>query len=184
MAPNESVTGALNRVHVIGGKNHGKTTLIVELVRALSQRGLRVGTVKHTHHHHELDTPGKDSHRHREAGATTVGICSPAMNAVFWSTAQQERKTGDATDEGDKYALFEPWFQQCDLVLVEGDSQANATKLEVWRAALGSAPLAAEDRSILAVITDDQLSQDVAPVWPRSDLDAIVAALLSRLGRP
>ena len=56
------------RIHVVGRRNHGKTTLLVELVEELCRRGLRVGTLKHSSHTHELDTPGKDSHRHRLAG--------------------------------------------------------------------------------------------------------------------
>ncbi|MDC0936360.1 molybdopterin-guanine dinucleotide biosynthesis protein MobB, partial [Pirellulales bacterium] len=64
------------RVHIVGRKNHGKTTLIVELIGELRGRGLRVAAIKHTSHAHDLDTPGKDSHRHGEAGAAVVGILS------------------------------------------------------------------------------------------------------------
>ena len=59
----------MRRIHIIGRKNSGKTTLVVELVQQLSAMGKRVATIKHTHHRHELDVPGKDSYRHREAGA-------------------------------------------------------------------------------------------------------------------
>ena len=69
-----------SRSHFIGRKKcSGKTTLVTELVEQLSQRGYRVATVKHTHHHHELGTPGKDSHRHREAGAVAVGNAMPSV---------------------------------------------------------------------------------------------------------
>jgi molybdopterin-guanine dinucleotide biosynthesis protein MobB len=74
----------MKRLHVIGGKNHGKTTLVVELVKEFSRRGISVGTIKHTHHQHELDVPGKDSYRHRMAGAAAVGILSPSMSALFF----------------------------------------------------------------------------------------------------
>ena len=73
----------MKRLHIVGRKNSGKTTLIVDLVQLLTKNGCRVGTIKHTHHHHELDTPGKDSHRHREAGAELVGVVSRSMTAVF-----------------------------------------------------------------------------------------------------
>ncbi|MCA9266810.1 MAG: molybdopterin-guanine dinucleotide biosynthesis protein B, partial [Planctomycetales bacterium] len=69
----------MKRLHLIGRKNHGKTRLIVDLVEELTSRGLRVGTIKHTHHRHELDTPGKDSYQHRTAGAAVVGILSRSM---------------------------------------------------------------------------------------------------------
>ncbi len=139
----------MQRLHIIGGKNHGKTTLIVELVGELVHRGVRVGTIKHTHHRHELDVPGKDSYRHRLAGAEVVGILSPSMNAVFIP------RTDALAAHGDPYEAFAPLFAECQCVLVEGDLQASAPKIEVWRAGLGTPPLAVSDPSILAVVTDD-----------------------------
>jgi molybdopterin-guanine dinucleotide biosynthesis adapter protein len=107
-----------------------------------------VGTIKHTHHLHELDTPGKDSHRQREAGATVVGIMSQGMNAVFLPAEHQPTHI-------DRYAVMLPLFADCDLVLVEEDSQTNAPKIEVWRAELSIPPIALEDRGVLAIVTDD-----------------------------
>ena len=165
-------TKLVKRVHIIGGKNHGKTTLVADLVRSLSKRGLRVGTIKHTHHHHELDTPGKDSHRHQESGAAAVGICSPSMNAVFWQN--DRRKLHDGAQE-QKYAAFARMFEHCDMVLVEGDTQTIATKVEVWRSDVGSVPLAQADHSIAALITDDTVGVKLGvPIWPRSDIEALV----------
>ncbi|MGD9723652.1 MAG: molybdopterin-guanine dinucleotide biosynthesis protein B [Pirellulales bacterium] len=157
-------------VHVIGRKNSGKTTLIVELIGELTARGLRVGSIKHTHHHHELDVPGKDSFRHRQAGASPVAILSPGMTAVF-----RPNESGIA---GQGYAWLEPAFRDCDLVLVEGDSQAVATKIEVWRAATGASPMAAEDRLIRAVVTDDQLAVP-QPIWPRANICAVADGVLT-----
>jgi molybdopterin-guanine dinucleotide biosynthesis protein MobB len=159
----------MKRVHILGRKNHGKTTLLVELVEHLSAQGLRVGTIKHTHHAHELDTPGKDSHLHRQAGASVSGILSRGMSAVFWSPD---------SDAGDRYDEFAPHFASCDVVLVEGDVQATAPKVEVWRAAVAEGlPMAAENPGILAVITDDAVNVS-APVWPRSDVPAIARGIL------
>lgn len=155
----------MQRIHIIGRKNSGKTTLIVELIQELSSRGLRVGTVKHTHHHHELDTPGKDSFRHREAGASMVGILSPGMDAVF-------RPRDPESPPADRYADFSAMFAGCDVVLVEGDSQSRATKIEVWRQVAAENPIAAHDESVTAIITDDPLEIS-KPLWPRSDLAAI-----------
>lgn len=143
----------MNRIHVVGRRNHGKTRLVVELVEEFVSRGLRVGTIKHTHHHHELDTPGKDSYRHRTAGAAMVGILSRNMNAVFIPC--QQIPAGE-----DRYARLSTIFAACDLVVVEGDSQTVAPKIEVWRAVLGTAPLATEDNAVLAVVTDDPLDLD------------------------
>ena len=160
----------MKRVHIIGGKNHGKTTLVAELVTEFRARGMRVGTIKHTHHHHELDTPGKDSHRHREAGAAVVGILTRSMNAVFWSNAQSAENPATSSDE--RYRSFAPAFADCDLVIVEGDTRTTAVQLEVWRAALGT-PLSVE-RSIpvCAIVSDDPVAHDV-PALRRTDVSAI-----------
>jgi molybdopterin-guanine dinucleotide biosynthesis protein B len=163
-----------NRLHIIGRKNHGKTTLVVDLVRLLAARGLRVGTIKHTHHHHELDTPGKDSHQHRMAGAVAVGILSPDLNAVFWPPTV--KRDLDACDE--RYTAFAPLFRECHLVLVEGDTQTQGRKIEVWRASVGSDPMSLADRQIAAVVSDD-LCPVPRPRFPRNDLSRLVAWILS-----
>ena len=168
----------MKRIHILGRKNHGKTTLIVELVEWLAERGYRVGTIKHTHHAHELDTPGKDSHRHRLAGAQVVGILSQTLSAVYWQPLEPRGLSDPA--EG-RYAEFAPHFAACDLVLVEGDAHATALKVEVWRQAAGSPPLAADDPTIAAVISDDPLEL-AAPVWPRRDIAATAAGILRLAG--
>ena len=163
----------MKRVHIIGGKNHGKTTLVTKLVEELSARGYRVGTIKHTHHRHELDAPGKDSHRHREAGAAVVGILSRSMNAVFW---QPEESTESIRDQ--RYDGFAPLFAECDLVLVEGDSRTSEPKIEVWRKSLGTPPLAEKDASIAAIVTDDDV-QIGSPVWVLSNVSDLAKKILS-----
>ena len=156
----------MRRIHIIGGKNHGKTTLIAKLVEELSKSGHRVGTIKHTHHEHELDTPGKDSHQHREAGAAFAGILSSSLNAVFW----HERKEPTVSRHDSRYDAFNLIFAGCSIVIVEGDTQTTAPKIEVWRSSLGSPPLAKTDRSIIAVVSDDFDPDIAVPVWPRSDV--------------
>jgi len=159
----------LNRhIHIVGRKNSGKTTLIVDLVQQLSAAGKRVGTIKHTHHHHELDTPGKDSYRHRQAGAAMVGIMAPGMNALFWP--QDEASS-------DRYEQMLAKFGECDLVLVEGRATGPGVKVEIWRAATGTEPLANHDDSIVAIVTDDAPAAKV-PVWRRGDIPAIAQKIL------
>lgn len=165
----------MKRLHILGRKNHGKTTLLVELTEHFAAQGLRVGAIKHTHHAHELDTPGKDSHRHRLAGASVTAILSRSMNAVFWPPRPDEE--GD----GDRYATFAPHFADCDLVLVEGDTQCEGMKIEVWRAAVGSEPMALNDPRIRAVITDDEVDAP-APLVPRQEIAVIAAKVLELLG--
>ena len=161
----------MNRLHIIGRKNSGKTTLIVDLVRHLTAQGIRVGTVKHTHHHHELDTPGKDSHSHRVAGAVAVGILSPGMNAVFWPAAER-------ADSRDRYLQLENMLPECDLVLVEGHSQCQERRIEVWRQEISEAPLAAYDDTILALVTDAPTEVSV-PVWKRSEVARLAEHVLA-----
>ena len=100
----------MKRIHIIGSKNHGKTLLVTELVQELSSRGYRVGTIKHTHHQHELDSPGKDSHKHREAGAAVVGILTRSLNAIFWQPDAAKFATPD-----DRYEAFAESFADCQL---------------------------------------------------------------------
>lgn len=162
----------MRRIHIIGGKNHGKTTLIVELVPELTRRGLRVGTIKHTHHHHELDAPGKDSHRHRLSGAMSAGILSPDMSAIFWPV-------GDDVAKEERYAQFEAMQSACDLVLVEGDIHTRANRIEVWRADAGGVPLAEGDPSILGVVTDDPLTFSCR-IFRRQPIDELAEWILER----
>ena len=169
----------MKRVHIVGRKNSGKTTLIVELVKYLSEQGYRVGTIKHTHHHHELDTPGKDSHHHREAGSAIVGILSPGMTAVF--QPRDRTASGDGFRDGSRYAAMAPMFADCDLVLVEGDIQASAPRVEVWRAEVTELPIATTDSSIAAIISDD--ATDVGmPHWKRSAVSVIASGILGLVG--
>ena len=164
----------MQRLHIVGGKNHGKTTLVVELVQDLTGRGLRVATIKHTHHRHELDVPGKDSYRHRMAGANAVGVLSPSMTAIFLPA---DKNAGGS--EG-RYSIFSPLFARCRLVLVEGDSQTTSPKIEVWRSDLGTPPLATHDNSIMAVVTDDACPVS-AEVLPRSDVAGLSNWILSKM---
>lgn len=166
----------MRRIHIIGRKNHGKTQLIVELVGEFNRRGLRVGTIKHTHHHHELDTPGKDSHRHSQAGAAAVGILSRSMSAVFWPTDKQQGR------EEDRYATFATLFADFDLVLVEGDTQTVAPKIEVWRHELGTEPIACHDHTILAVVTDSEPDCEAA-IHRRSNVEGVASWILDYLSK-
>lgn len=162
----------MKRLHIVGGKNHGKTTLVVDLVRAFAAQGVRVGTIKHTHHRHELDVPGKDSFRHREAGASAVGILSPTLSAMFIPADVHPQST-------DRYSVFEPLFAHCEFVIVEGDSQATAPKIEVWRSTVGTPPLALNDASIMAIVTDDELSLPRSiSIHLRSDVESLAVWMI------
>jgi molybdopterin-guanine dinucleotide biosynthesis protein B len=163
----------MNRwIHIVGRKNHGKTTLVVELVREFRRRGMRVGTIKHSRHAHELDTPGKDSHRHRGAGADPAAILTHDSIGVFL-----HRRAGD-----DCYQRLAPLFADCELVLVEGDIEAGGVNVEVWRQAMGTPCLAAERGDIAAIVSDDQPPVAV-PVWPRTDVTRLAEQIWERANR-
>jgi molybdopterin-guanine dinucleotide biosynthesis adapter protein len=158
-------------VHIVGRQNNGKTTLICELLEELTRRGLKVGTVKHSSHDHELDRPGKDSYLHRQAGARPAAVVAAHQLALYLPR----------TEEDDPLTVLEPMFATCDLVLVEGFIEHEGLKLEVWRREIGKPLLARERRGIVAVVSDDapEVSQ---PVWPRSDLPRLADEILKLVG--
>ena len=163
------------RIHVVGRKNHGKTTFLCELVTHLKAQGLRVGTIKHTHHEHELDLPGKDSYLHRKAGAFPAAIVSRSSSAVFWDVVRSD-------EESERYAHLACVFDGCDVVLVEGDQATRAPKIEVWRKAVGTPPLAASDPSIRLVVSDDDPAC-ACPVLPRRDIGEVARRVRAWIGK-
>ncbi|MBN1653070.1 MAG: molybdopterin-guanine dinucleotide biosynthesis protein B [Deltaproteobacteria bacterium] len=161
------ISRATAPIHIVGRRHHGKTTLIARLIPRFSSRGIRVGTIKHSSHFHELDTEGKATYQHREAGASPVAAITRGLSAVYLH---------DLSDQ-DCYDKLMPLFDDCDLLLIEGDLERKGVKVEVWRKGLNTAPLASERTDIRAVITDDPVDLAV-PVWPRADLDCIADRLL------
>ena len=155
-------------LNVVGRRNHGKTRLLVELVRELTGRGIRVGTVKHSSHHHPVDRPGKDSWLHRGAGAVPAAFVSTAGIGIYLDRAE-----GD-----DPIAQILPLYADVDLLLVEGFIDRPGEKIEVYRAAAGGTPIARDDPAIVAVVTDDPVDVDV-PVWPRADVGGVADAILA-----
>lgn len=143
---------------------------MTELVPVLCQRGLRVGTVKHSVHEHELDKPGKDSHRHRQAGGDPAGIITTGLAAVFIPLDEKQ----------DGFSKLDPLYQGCDLMLIEGFKSGPYIKLEVFRREAGGEPLAAQDDTIRAVITDDAIAV-AAPLVPRSSVEAVADLVVELL---
>jgi len=148
--------------HVIGRKDNGKTALVVDLIEELTSRGLKIGSIKHTPHTHELDSPGKDSHKHRLAGANPAAIIAKDLTALFFSTDH----------EHDYYESLLDLFSDCDFVIIEGDIEAPRTKVEVWRQSCGTDPIALTRDDISAIVTDDPIAINI-PVWPRSNIKKI-----------
>lgn len=137
----------MNVLGIVGWSGSGKTTLLEALLPILVGRGLRVSTVKHAHHGFDMDRPGKDTYRHREAGAHEVLVAS----GTRWALLHEIEGTEPPLPE--LLRRLDP----VDLVLVEGFKSHPFPKLEVFRATLGKPPLWPNDRAVLAVATDAEL---------------------------
>lgn len=135
---------------IVGWHNSGKTTLLVAVVAELVSRGHRISTVKHAHHAFDVDTPGKDSWRHREAGATEVMVGSEAR----WALMHELRGAA----EPDLEALLAR-MSPVDLVLVEGFKTAPYDKIEVYRDGIEEPPIAYTDGRVVAVASDINLDR-------------------------
>lgn len=130
---------------IVGWHDSGKTTLVVELVAELTARGYRVSTVKHAHHVFDVDTPGKDSWKHRESGATEVMVGSSTRWALM-----HELRGDDEPSTRELVARMSP----VDLVLVEGFKHEDHEKIEVYRQGLDDPPHALRDPNIIALADD------------------------------
>lgn len=140
---------------VIGWKNSGKTGLMERLVAEISGRGLTVSTIKHAHHAFDIDQPGKDSHRHREAGATEVLLASSKR----WALMAELRETGEPT-----LAELLTHLTPVDLVLIEGYKRDTHPKIEAHRGVNGNPLIAVGDPTVLAVASDARHPGLAAPV--------------------
>jgi len=169
-------------ISVTGFKNSGKTTVVEGIVRQLTRSGLRVGTVKDAKHGFTLDEPGKDSWRHREAGATTVVIASDSVHGVV----AQYPVSLDSLHN---------YFSDVDLVITEGYRSAAKPKLEVCSGAAldaGRPLLALNDPTVAAVLTDDQPAVETRlreasrhiPLFARDDYEGIARFVMTTLLPP
>jgi len=145
-----------------GWSGSGKTTLIEKLIPLFVQRGLKVSLVKHAHHSFDVDQPGKDSYRHRHAGATEVLVTSSRR----WVLMHELRGAQEPAFEEQARRL-----SPCDLLIVEGFKFAPIPKLEVWRAVTGEPLLHPNDPHIVAVASDAKVETKL----PLLDLNAHAA---------
>jgi molybdopterin-guanine dinucleotide biosynthesis protein B len=157
---------------VVGWKNSGKTGLMERLVADLTVRGLRVSTIKHAHHAFDVDHAGKDSYRHRIAGAQEVLLASSQR----WALMAELRGADEPSLEG-LVAKLSP----VDLVLVEGFKAGTHPKIEAFRKETGHALLQTNDPTIRAVATDTAIDVDVA-CFNLDDTATIASFILTELG--
>lgn len=155
-----------------GWSGSGKTTLVERLIPEFTARGLRIAVIKHAHHGFDLDRPGKDSYRHRAAGATQVLMLSNER----WVLMHELRGAAEPT-LAQQLALLAP----CDLVLIEGYKAAEVPKIEIHRPAHGKPPLWPENPHVVAVATDAELACPL-PLLPLNDPTAVADFMLRHLG--
>ena len=161
-----------------GFSGSGKTTLVERLIPALKLLGLRVSVVKHAHHQFDIDHPGKDSWRHRQAGAFEVVVASSRRLALVREFEREAQLTAHQALAG--------LYPGADWVLVEGFKDSDLLKVEVWRAGSGKPALYPEDPFIVAVATDSpaQLPQGtLRPVLDLSDPDGVARWLVDNQDR-
>ena len=157
---------------VVGWKNAGKTGLMERLVSEISGRGFSVSTVKHAHHSFDVDHPGKDSHRHRVAGATEVLLASRNRFALMHELREEEEPMLE-------HLLTK--LAPVDLVLIEGYKRDTHPKVEAHRAETGNPLIAPGDPTVRAVASDTPLDLD-RPVFDLNDTVAIADFILQEVG--
>ena len=156
-----------------GYSGAGKTHLVERLIPALRMRGLRVSVAKHAHHNFDIDHPGKDTYRHREAGAFEVVVASDRRLALMREFEQQAPLT--------VHHLLAELYEGVDWVLVEGFKDSNLLKVEIWRPESGKPARYPHDDFIVAVATDapDRLPEaTLRPVLDLNDPDALAQWLV------
>ena len=157
---------------VVGWKNAGKTGLMERLVSEITARGFTVSTVKHAHHNFDVDHEGKDSYRHRHAGATEVLLASANRFALMHELRDEDEPALEAL-----LAKLAP----VDLVLVEGYKRDRHPKVEAHRSVTGNPLIAPQDDTVRAVASDTELEMD-RPVFDLDDTKAIADFILEQVG--
>jgi len=156
---------------IAGYSGSGKTTLLEELIPRFVMEGLNVSLIKHAHHGFDIDRPGKDSYRAREAGCTEVLLTSDHR----WVLMHELRGAPEPT-LADQIKFLSP----CDLVLVEGFKEAPIPKLEVHRPGIGKPPLFPANPNVVALATDAVLDTQL-PLFALDDYDGMVEFILKYL---
>ena len=156
-----------------GWSGSGKTTLIERMIPVLVARGHRVSLVKHAHHDFDVDQPGKDSHRHRLAGASEVLVTSTAR----WALMHELRGAPEMS-----LAAAIAQLSPCDIALVEGFKSAPIPKLEVHRPSVGKPLLHPDDRHVVALATDEpgRFAGLGIPVHSLDDVDGLATLVVAQ----
>ena len=147
-------------ISIVGNSGSGKTTLLVKLIPELKKRGYKIGTIKHAYHEFDFDKKGKDSWRHKDAGADMVMVSSPKQVAIF------------KDDTRNSIEDLQHYFHDMDLVIAEGFKHENQPKIEIFRQALHKEPVCVQDEMLAAMVTDIPIDLHV-PVFGLDDVKKI-----------
>ncbi len=156
-------------VSIVGFSGQGKTTLTVKLVAELKKRGFRVGTIKHDVHGFDPDHPGKDSYRHKKAGASVTIVTSPRNIGIVRDV-----------DHDHQPQELAPFFSDMDIVLVEGFKRAGLPKIEIFRPEVKKEPACKGDKQLMALVSDSPLDWGV-PRFHTEQIGELVDFLLEQL---
>lgn len=160
-------------IGVAGFKNAGKTTLVERLVTELTSRGWRISTVKHAHHSFDIDHEGRDSFRHRKAGATEVAVVSRHRWAIIHEMREEDEPPLD-----DILAKLAP----CDLVIVEGYKRDTHDKIEVRNVELDHPKLAGDDSTVVAIAANGTIADCTVPSFDRDDVSNLASFIERHMG--
>lgn len=159
-------------IGVAGFKNAGKTTLVERLVRELTGRGYRISTVKHAHHSFDIDHEGRDSFRHRHAGASEVAVISGQR----WAIIHELRDEAEPS-----FASILEKLAAADLVIVEGYKHGSHDKIEVRNLSLDHPKLAGNDPTIVAIAATGAIADTQVPVFDRDHVEALADFIITHM---
>ena len=148
-------------ISIVGKSESGKTTLIEKIIPELKKRGYKIGTIKHAYHGFDIDQKGKDSWRHKKAGADMTLVASPGKIAII------------KDENSESLASLEKYFNDMDLVIVEGYKKENKPKIEIFRSARHRKPLFQGDDNLIAFVTDTDVDLKV-PKFGLKDIEKLV----------
>ena len=158
-------------ISIVGKSDSGKTTLLEKLIRDLTARGYKLGTAKHAHHGFDLDQMGKDSYRHRQAGAASTLVIAKDTVALM------------KDDDSDFAERMRTYLSDRDIIIVEGFKHLGLPKIEIFRKeSKHKAPLFLKDDTLMAFVSDSAFEPDV-PCFGLEDISAIADFIEDRFIR-
>lgn len=158
---------------IVGWSGSGKTELLIKLIPEFKRRGFTISTMKHTHHDFDMDKPGKDSFRHREAGADEVMVASGKR----WALMHELRDT----PEPDMDVLIEK-MTPVDILLIEGFKRNKHAKLEVFRPSTGKNMISVDDETVVAVASDEAIEELHVPLLDLDDVAQVADFIIKCTG--